>query len=212
MLSNWQRIEEIIKWTGYASVSAFAREIGLNRSENLYQIKRGNNGISRVLSNVITERYPEISRAWLLTGEGQMLKDAPAPAGVAIPFYNVDAVKAALLSNEEPKPKPDYYISFPPFDGCRFAAVSMSDAMLPDVARGTILFFAPVEVKAMIPGEMYLVLGDKFNGLRFLRRNPNSDELRLLPANRKGYDEVVLQDSDIKELYAVRGIVTGKGI
>lgn len=215
MLTNWQRIEEIIKWTGYASVSAFAREIGLNRSENLYQIKRGNNGISRDLSNTITTRFPEISRAWLLTGEGTMLKNDPSPTGKPIPFYNVDAVRAASLQSQTDangRSKADYYISFPAFDGCKFAALSVSEAMQPDVQRGTILFFSEADVQSIIPGEMYLVLGSKFSGLRYLRRTPGTDELRLLPANRKGYDEVLLSDNDVAELYVVRGVVIGKGI
>ena len=43
--NNWQRIEAVIKWANM-STNYFARHIGLARGENLYQIKRGNNGIS----------------------------------------------------------------------------------------------------------------------------------------------------------------------
>ncbi len=210
MLDNWQRIEQIIKWSGHSSVSAFAREIGLVRSENLYQIKRGNNGISRDLSETITARFPEVSRAWLLTGEGTMLKDDPTPASTAIPFYKVDAVQLASQAIETPSP--DYYISFPLFDGCSFAAVSMSDSMAPDVQRGSILFFAPVKPAAAIPGEMYLVVSPHFSGIRFLRRQPRSGDVRLVPANRKDYDEVVVPESEITALYSVRGVVVGKEI
>lgn len=215
MLDNWQRIEQIIKWTGFASVSAFAREIGLNRSENLYQIKRGNNGISRDLSEIITQRYPEISRAWLLTGEGAMLKSETACRNCDIPFFKADAVHVAdavIKAQGEGGMTPDYHISFPVFDGCDFAAFSMSDAMEPEVPRGSMLFFQGMSPDAAIPGEMYLVLGTHFSGIRYLRRSPGSEDIRLVPANKKDFDEVVIAEGDIDRLYVVRGVVTGKGL
>lgn len=213
MLDNWQRVERIIKWAGLASVSALAREIGLNRSENLYQIKRGNNGISREMSRAINDRFPELSRAWLLTGEGAMLRSDPAAANMSIPFFKTDAIRIAPLDiHVEGAPKPDYYISFPAFNGCSFAAITMSDSMAPDITRGSILFFAPVEVKAAVPGEMHLVVSPQFSGIRFLRRAPGSGQVRLVPSNKKDFDEILIAEDDIEQIFAVRGIVNGKGI
>ena len=57
----WHRLERVIKWTGL-SVNSFALNIGLKRSENLYQIKRGNNGISRDLAELIAAKYPSVSK------------------------------------------------------------------------------------------------------------------------------------------------------
>lgn len=72
-LSPWERIEDIIDHYRFHNVSAFARRLGLGRAENLYQIKRGNNGISMKLAETIHSAFPEISKAWLLTGEDEML-------------------------------------------------------------------------------------------------------------------------------------------
>lgn len=52
--SDWKRLEEVIAATGH-TVNAFARHIGLPRGENLYQIKRGNNGISCDVAKRITK-------------------------------------------------------------------------------------------------------------------------------------------------------------
>ena len=73
-LTAWQRLETIIKMSGM-SINAFARCIGLPRGENLYQIKKGNNRISRDLASRIVNYYPQISFSWLLTGEGAMTID-----------------------------------------------------------------------------------------------------------------------------------------
>ena len=70
--NNWQRIEAIIKWANM-STNYFARHIWHARGENLYQIKRGNNGISLDVADRIVSKFPQVDKLWLLTGEGQML-------------------------------------------------------------------------------------------------------------------------------------------
>ena len=67
-----ERLWQIIRWSGF-STNCFASEIGLKRAENLYQIQRGNNGISRELAYLIVRRFPQISPGWLLMGEATML-------------------------------------------------------------------------------------------------------------------------------------------
>lgn len=208
MLNNWQRIEHIIKWTGFASVSAFAREIGLNRSENLYQIKRGNNGISKDLAESIATKFPEVSKAWLLTGEGAMLKGDQQYRACDIPFYKEDAVRVA--SAPEGKYEPDYYVSFPIFEECDFAAFTMTDAMDPEIPSGAMLFFQEVSPLAAIPGDIYLVISSSLSGVRYLRRNARSNEIRLVPRNKADYDEVIISPQEIERLFRVRGMVTRK--
>ncbi len=77
MNTPWKRLEAVITAYGFTSVNAFSRHIGLRRSENLYQIRRGNNNISPRLAETIARHFPEVSRGWLLTGEGQMLLAHP---------------------------------------------------------------------------------------------------------------------------------------
>ena len=55
------------------------------RGENLYQIKRGNNGVSLDVADRIVAKFPEVSKLWLLTGDGQMI-NGDAPAG---PWSNI---------------------------------------------------------------------------------------------------------------------------
>ena len=87
-LSNWQRMESVIKWANMTT-NYFARHIGLPRGENLYQIKRGNNGISRHVAHLVVKAFPEINMLWLLTGVGEMFNQDDVSRSV-IKFYNVD--------------------------------------------------------------------------------------------------------------------------
>lgn len=67
-LADWERIALIIMNSGM-SINQFAHHIGLERSENLYQIRRGNNCISRNLAERIHRYFPQYGMGWLLTGE-----------------------------------------------------------------------------------------------------------------------------------------------
>ena len=69
---EWLRLKSIIDWAGM-STNKFAIHIGLPCGENLYRIKRGQNGISRDVANRIADKFPSISKGWLLFGEGEMI-------------------------------------------------------------------------------------------------------------------------------------------
>ena len=68
-------MEAVINYLEMRSVNQFAMHIGLPVAENLYRIKRGQNGISRALADRIVEHYPQISKGWLLSGDGNMLRE-----------------------------------------------------------------------------------------------------------------------------------------
>lgn len=207
MLNNWQRIEQVIKWAGAASVSAFAREIGLNRGENLYQIKRGNNGISKELTEIITAKYPQISKAWLLTGEGDMLLGAGSKEKFDIPFYKLDAADIPFTDD---MPEPAYHISFPMMKGCELAAYTFSDAMIPELPQGSVLFFRHTPLESMMPGGIYLIKSSVFSGIRQIRKEPEDTKLRLAPFNKDQYDDIVIEIKDIEKLYQVKGTLVNR--
>ena len=90
----------VIRWSGM-STNAFARHIGLPRGENLYQIKRGNNGLSIHVADMICEKFPEIDELWLLTGKNDM-------------FLSADTCRC-----REAAPDPMYSATSGPVDPCR---------------------------------------------------------------------------------------------
>lgn len=102
----WERLAEVIAYSGL-SVNAFAKAIGLKRSENLYQIKRGNNGISTKLAESINRVFPRFSVAWLISGESEavlFVNHLHETSLRMIPFYlSLDALK------EKPK-EPHHFI------------------------------------------------------------------------------------------------------
>ncbi len=179
----------------------FGRYIGLARSENLYQIKAGKNGISQNLARRIVEKFPELSVGWLLTGEGDMF--IKGSTNGRIPFFDCDVVGRGLLRLDEIKP--DYRMNIPTIEDCDYAFRSYDVAMSNEIAVGSILFLKKTAVEAIIPGGMYVVICPKYIILRKVRLITSADgslTLVLEPANA-GFDSITVKLDDVKEIYRV---------
>ncbi len=72
MEKSSERIKKVIAYTG-VKTNKFSKILGYNSPNKLYHIISGRNDISREIVGDIIQRYPEINRVWLLTGEGEML-------------------------------------------------------------------------------------------------------------------------------------------
>ena len=85
--SSWRRLERVIESSGL-TINSFARYVGLPRGENLYQIKRGNYGVSLGVAKKIHAKFPQYPISWLMHGEAE---SAATPEGdafvVRIPVY-----------------------------------------------------------------------------------------------------------------------------
>lgn len=85
-MSDSERIIELKNFLE-KSYNRIADECGLNNSQTLYDIKNGKHGISKDIAEKIASRYLNISKQWLLTGEGEMLIPGAvsAPSGCTAP-------------------------------------------------------------------------------------------------------------------------------
>lgn len=211
MWDAWHRLERVIKWTGL-SVNSFALNIGLKRSENLYQIKRGNNGISRDLAELIATKYPSVSKGWLLTGEGSMFIDGQSSdidSGQGVPYYGMDALTAVC---SESMPDPLFRINLPMFADGDLAALNIGSAMYPDIPSGAIVILKEWSVQGVIPGEIYLIVTQYFRGIRIIRQGQDANQLLLVASNSEQFDPITLSREEITKLYIVQGIIIKKNL
>ncbi len=212
MVNSWSRLEKVIEWSGL-SINAFARSIGLRRAENLYQIKKGNNSISKDLAELIAIKYCNISKSWLLTGEGSMLLTSSQNENCnyekkKIPYYNYDF--SQLEFNKERKlPIPEYYIEVPVFSNCDFATICVGDSMTPEIPSGAIIALKEIEMELLLPGEMYYIITDNYSTVKFIRMVENDhSKLRLVPKNKNEYDDAFLSKNSIRRLFLVKGVIS----
>lgn len=200
--SNWQRVEAVIKWANMTT-NYFARYIGLARGENLYQIKRGNNGISLDVANRIVAKFPQVDKLWLLTGEGQMFSDVKL-RGIQIPYYHVE-VEQSIAELE--RLEPDSYLVVPPAGDCDLAMNYTGHAMGHTIPSGTIVLLKAIDRDAIIPGSECVIVGRKIVTLRTVRVVPDENKVRLVAGDRENYDDIVLDVSDITAVYKVKGML-----
>ena len=71
--NDFQRIKRVMQVKEIPSFAAFSRQIGLPTPQNFTDLKRGKYKITRNFASKIHDVYPDISIAWLMTGEGSML-------------------------------------------------------------------------------------------------------------------------------------------
>lgn len=73
-------INKLLEYT-QLNVKQFSERLGKKRAQAIYDIVSGKTKrISDKLANQIISEFPEINKAWLLTGEGEMLKNTTAIA------------------------------------------------------------------------------------------------------------------------------------
>ncbi|MFV0417172.1 MAG: helix-turn-helix transcriptional regulator [Dysgonomonas sp.] len=213
MNESWSRLEKVIDSSGL-SINKFATTIGLKRSENLYRIKKGKNSISKELTELITTKYCNINKAWLLTGEGSMytkpsLNKENNPATTKkIPFYDSAIFESEEL-NESPLPEPLYYIDVPSLTNCDFASLFVGDSMKPKIPSGSIVALKEMDIQLILPGEMYLIVTEKYTTIKYVRTvSENHTLLKLVPENKEFYDEMLLDKALIRRIFMVKGVIS----
>ncbi len=196
---NWERIESIILWTGM-SVNGFAHHIGLLRGENLYQIKRGNNGISRDLADRIVASFPQIDKLWLLTGEGQMFAE-PRLRSAQIPCYREDLLKSIRSVD---RLEPECRMLLPQVDAFDFAMLYLGREMGVATPAGTTVVLRRIAADAIIPGREYVVVSQKIVTLRIIRVAERTGWVKLVAGDRENYDDILLNIKEIESVYEVK--------
>lgn len=187
------------------TVNYFALHIGLPRGENLYQIKKGNNGISRNLADKIVSKYPEISLPWLLTGEGNMFSDHSL-AGMQIPFFPTDVAQIGQTETAEP----EHEVLLPMLADCDLAMLYNGKAMSTTIPSGSVVFLKKITPDAIIPGLEYVVVCKKNVTLRIVRTAEHEDEWRLVATDRENFDDLFVKTADIEAVYRVVGVLDVK--
>ena len=197
--NNWERLERVITYTKL-STNAFALSIGMQRSENIYHIKRGNFGISDDLAERIVARYPEINPTWLLSGVGDMLINNSTKMSV-VPFYEKGVEHLLNYCNNNVQ-LPNYHLPF----SCDCDAVVrvLSRSMVAPGTAATDLFIKSVTTADMIQGNEYLIVlsGETlWRKIRHVKNEP--DKWRLVAYDREESPDVIINVRDIRRVWRV---------
>ena len=151
-----ERITAILSYYNL-SVNEFVKRTGIKTNQAVYDMLHGRTrSISPAMENKITSCFPEISRAWLLTGIGQMLNDTPPPQNeppdketILIPVCNLDS-RGGTAYNEEVNTETyiNGYLPFPTTIARQGDVVIpiYGDSMEPTYKAGSMVLIREVEL------------------------------------------------------------------
>ena len=198
---GWDRLSQVVEESGL-TLHSFAMAIGLLRSETLYQIRRGQIGISNKVADSIIAAYPQYNKAWLLTGFGNKNVD-PSSAKGHIPFYNCNLSQIVNIDHLEP----ESYIFLPMASSADFAIIYHGEDMMPSIPSGTVLLLSKCNPRSVVYGNEYVVVTEQFVTLRRVRSEDQGSAeplFRLEADNPERFDSVMVHIPDVLAVYAVK--------
>lgn len=204
-----QRLKEYINHKGI-SVRLFESTCGL--SYGYVSNMRVSIQPDKVMS--IAKHYPDLNAGWLLTGEGEMLKNGEKSLVTIVPkksidklqdrvpIYNVEARMGLISLYDTGKVETIGEIYFPNMPRSDAAIIARGDSMYPLIKSGAIVAFRKLNsFDFFIPGEIYVVNfvvdGDNYNVFKYVQSvDGNNEQLKLVSYN-SNHSELTIMKKDV---------------
>jgi len=155
-----------------------------------------------------------VSKRWLLDGSdvpfakprGENTDTARHPLGA--PVYNIDVTAGTTpLSRMFTDERIVGRVSLPGLNPELPIVRVSGDSMIPRLNPGCYISIRPISLDAPISwGQIYVVVLADFRLVKYVRRHPDPDMVKLVSAN-PAYDDIVVRRSDIEGLYLVENVI-----
>ncbi|WP_302559472.1 helix-turn-helix domain-containing protein [Phocaeicola coprocola] len=206
------RIKEYYKLKGNAELARFLG-VAPNTITNWY-------GRKTFDIDVIYTKCVDIDMNWLLTGEGNMIreesnKEEKLPSVnqtyEGAPYFNVDFIGGFDLIVNNQTVNPDFYINYPPYNQpgvvwCNLTGHSME----PEISNGDIIALREVTtpIQYLPAGEIYGIVTEEYRTVKRIRLSQKEGFVRLIPSNKsEEFCEQEIPISMILKVYAVLGSI-----
>jgi len=207
-----ERISAILSHYGL-SVNEFVERAGIKTKQAVYDLLHGKTrSISTAMENKILSCFPDINRAWLLTGEGEMLNvtEVVEVTEHGTPVYDLDVTcggrsRPIVFADEHIIG----HVNLPNVSPTAAIIRANGDSMEPHIHDGD--WIAVREVKNMnvlYYGQVYVVITDELRLLKYLRRDEDEQHYVILRSENKNYDDIRLAKSEIRHLFIVENILS----
>ena len=204
------RIKLYIDTTGI-SIAAFEKSVGMSNASFSKSLK--NNGAigTDKLENILSV-YSDISPEWLLTGQGDMLKEEPSLSvsmnpQEGTPYYDVDFLGGFDLQENSQAMVPALNIVANICPRAEMWCNITGHSMEPTISHGDIIALHKCSVEDIQYGEVYAVVLDTFRTVKILRKSSTPGMLKFVPVNKEEFDEQEFSISRILQVYEVVGSI-----
>jgi len=216
ILSPKDRLIALKLHTGM-SLKRMAEEAGINTPQTLYEIKKGRHSFSQDVAVKLQRRWPEVSRGWIMSGEGEMLLLEPGdhpnePHVERVPLLPVSAFAGPIrnfLSGGITMH--DCETVYSPTPGAELAVPVTGDSMEPMLHDGTIIFVKRINDRAFIPWGHTLVI-DTENGAFVKDLYPGDNDTVIARSKNPRYPDMCIPQTCIYGIYRVLNAVRSFGV
>lgn len=203
-----QRVRKVIESTGL-SVNAFSKKAGVSQTTLASMLKRGTQPKDEII-DAIANAF-NVSRSWLLTGEGEMLNDKkPAEQSAGLPLIPENCMAGALsgVGGQWMEYECEHYV-IPGFAEADFLITVMGDSMQPTLASGDVLAVKRVEASKLWFqwGKIYVLATRQ--GCIVKRIMPSDKEgcVSIVSDNKSQYPAYDLEGDEINSIGLVIGLI-----
>lgn len=205
-MSVKERLKEFINFSNLST----------NKFEKLCGLSTGYVGNIRVSIqpdkiNNIAHRFPELNTGWLLTGEGEMLKNNSIIPIInyekkGVPYFDVDFIGGFDLMANDQSANANYFIDFKEYNKSDYWVNITGHSMEPLISHGDMIAIRQIYDWAtfMLYGEIYGIVTNEYRTVKRVRKGSTPDTLRLIPLNPE-YDEQEIPKSIVIAVFQVQG-------
>jgi len=201
------RIRYLIKFTRNTQAS-FGKLIGVDAA-TVSRILSGRMAPSESFLNRIVVNM-NVSKAWLTDGSDVPFPRSTEPKQVSAgaPVYNIDVTAGTMpLSRMFTDERIIGRMSLPGLNPELPIVRVSGDSMTPRLNPGCYISIRPISLDAPISwGQIYVVVLPDFRLVKYVRRHPDPEMVKLVSAN-PAYDDIDVRRSDIEGLYLVENVI-----
>ena len=149
-----RKIDRFLQYLDFKSITENRATIECGLSQGLlHQAKSGKSDLGYKTIDKILDKYQDIDKNWLLTGEGEMLKGEQKPELNelnVVPLLPVSAQGGSLNDFVMSVKKEDCEKIISPIRGADFAITVSGESMAPEYPSGSKVLIKKIDEKAFI--------------------------------------------------------------
>ena len=223
------RLTLLLKHKGLTGTE-LAEQIGTSQP-TISAILNGKRNLSRGMIARINDLFPDLNTGWLLTGEGNMLRQSKDDEieipeeedkqTQLIPFYDAETTGGyhGLVSSSDTEMELKGYIQAGGwFGGKETAAIRhVGDSMI-EYPNGCILAVREVtERRLLVPGRNYVIETDEYRVTKRVQRGSSPTTIALYSSNEEKYEDgrlihepFEIEFEDIRRIFSVLGYIVNQ--
>lgn len=224
MLKNnsniFERMMSFALEEGCKNANDLSKRLGYKSPEKLYRLER--DATAKPSADILidfSKIFENANMNWILTGiepkyNSELTENINPYEEIEdnrVPYYDVKLTEINSLTAMEEKP--DYFVSYKPFNDCTAYLPVYGDSMYPRYAAGDVIAVKKVKNKSIILwGEAYVVItnenANEIKAIKIIHEHADEKKVILRSSNPNYKGDIIIQKQDILSLYIIKGKIT----